>query len=149
MGTGTSLMKMIPLSSLPASKISTNWCGTSTQVQPKRTLEFLLVLQGLRKPFNQFHWIGSQSLSVMLLWIPSWRMKSRKLDYNRTLVSLLFLMSLFPWVRGAPGRSSSLGPSSQSLMTRELRSMSRKYSAEPATRTLLTLSLVTAPNPRR
>ena len=71
--------------------------------------------------------------------------EGRKSD-RRTLVSLLSLQSLFPWVRGAPDRSLSSGPSSQSLVRREFRSLSRRLSTEPATRTPWTPPLVAAPN---
>ena len=54
-----------------------------------------------------------------------------------------------PLGQGCSRQDLSHGRYSLSPMTRELRSMSRRFSAEPATRTLLMPSLVTAPNPRR
>ena len=66
-----------------------------------------------------------------------------------TPVSPLHLLSILPWIRGAPGRGSSRSLSSQSQVALGFRSLSGKWSAELATRTLLTPSHIIAPNPRR
>ena len=79
---------------------------------------------------NLWIFCAGQLWSLTLV-CPVWRSSSKD---KRTPVSLQHLLSL-PSVRDTPGRSSSHGSTSQSLVTRGFRSLCWRLRAEPATKT--------------